>query len=94
MLGKLPTVDSGTSKNKLKIYDVDCSAAVLESANPDDDFDEILAEILAEEEEARKSKEAEDDEKKRKKQKKQKKKGKKSKKNKDGEFADWEKDEL
>lgn len=98
LLGKLVSQETETTPEQMKIFDVNCSKSVLESANPDDDFDEILAEILAEEEAARNAKEAEDEEKRKKKEKKKKQKKQKnknkSKKNKDGEFFDWEKEEL
>ena len=83
--GKLPLQDAKIPQNEMKLSDItDCASYVLETVADDEDFDEILAEILAEEE-ARK-KEADDDVGyggKKQKKKKQAKKGKKKKANKE-----------
>ena len=77
--GKLSLRDAKVDKRELQFSEIDCKAQVLdEVTEDDDDFDEILAEILAEE---KARKEAEDpDSGKSKKKKNKKKKGKKGKK--------------
>ena len=81
--GKLPLIDARVAKRDIVFDELDCAALVQEQGMDDDeDFDEILAEILAEEQERRRLEEGEDsdddDEPKKKKKSKNKKKKKKS----------------
>jgi hypothetical protein len=77
--GKLSLIDAKQDKKAIVFEDIDCAALVEETGlDADDDFDEILAEILAEEEERKRLEEEESGEKKSKKSSKKKKKKSKS----------------
>lgn len=49
--GKLPTVKTPTEKDEILLEEKDCQAHAFDANEEDDDFDDILAEILAEEKE-------------------------------------------
>ena len=74
--GKLPLVDAKVAKKDIVIDELDCAALVQDvGMDDDDDFDEILAEILAEEAERKRLEEGDSDSDDEKETKKKKKKG-------------------
>ena len=56
--GKLPLRDFKVDKREIQFTDVDCAAQQLEQVAEDDDFDEILQEILEEERQRKAAEEA------------------------------------
>ena len=76
--GRLSLRDTKVGKNDIAFDEVDCAALVDHTAeDADDDFDDILAEILAEEQERKRLEQQDDEDEKREKKKSSKKKKKK-----------------